>query len=338
MATVNTELISLAGLGAFAEEAKKTFATVEALQAVSTKANSAVQKVKVNDVEVTAVSNEVNLTAVTGTTNGTILIAGQAVPVKGLAALAYLATVGEDQLATALKDKINGAVSDIGILKGAETVDGSVKKTVADAIEAFTTLTTQNDQVDTFKEMVMWVAEHGTAAAALTSTVQSLEAMLDGIGGDGEATTVVGAIEEALEEIGADADTIAQIDTNKAAIAALVTLIGASSLESGTNNTNILTRIGNLDIKVQKNETDIATIMEALGLTEDGESEAGTVLDRLESVEGDVTALKSKVDGWTIASEESIRALLSGTSTSGGTSTGGEDEEEEVNSGDGQDD
>lgn len=54
------------------------------------------------------------------------------------------------------------------------------------------------ESFDTLKEIAAWIAEHGTEAADLTAAVNKLQAILAGIGGEGEKATVVAYVTDAI--------------------------------------------------------------------------------------------------------------------------------------------
>ena len=57
------------------------------------------------------------------------------------------------------------------VLNGADTVDGSVAKQVKDAINKFATDVTNDETIDTFKELVDYAASHNSEYATLAGTV-----------------------------------------------------------------------------------------------------------------------------------------------------------------------
>lgn len=63
-----------------------------------------------------------------------------------------------------------------------------VAKIVADAPEAY----------DTLKEISDWISNHSDDAAAMNSSILALEAIVDGIGGEGEKATVVAYVTDAI--------------------------------------------------------------------------------------------------------------------------------------------
>jgi hypothetical protein len=57
------------------------------------------------------------------------------------------------------------------VLNGADTVDGSVASQVKDAINKFATDVTNNETIDTFKELLDYAASHNSEYATLAGTV-----------------------------------------------------------------------------------------------------------------------------------------------------------------------
>lgn len=87
--------------------------------------------------------------------------------------------VGADDT-TGLRKRIKTNEDAIGVLKG--TGEGSVTKAVNDAIDAFATKATDNGTIDTFKELVDWVAAHPEIVNGLTGDINKLKAILKGFG------------------------------------------------------------------------------------------------------------------------------------------------------------
>nr|DAQ11146.1 MAG TPA: hypothetical protein [Caudoviricetes sp.] len=132
-----------------------------------------------------------------------------------------------------VKASIKANADAIGVLNGADTVDGSVAKAVK---TAQTTLQSNIDTVsgkvttlvgsvkgddaksartiaseevakivagadtayDTLKEISDWISGHKTDAAAMNSAITVLEGIVDGIGGEGEKATVKAYVDDAI--------------------------------------------------------------------------------------------------------------------------------------------
>lgn len=168
--------------------------------------------VKVNGTALDIAEKMVNILIASGSANGTIAVNGANVAVKGLAALAYKAEITESELASALKTVINGkaAQSDVTTLQNAistlnGTGTGSVKKTVDDAINDFATSVSNDGTVNKFKELVDWVAEHGTDASEMADGIEqnktdisNLAKLIGSLPEGAVSTTIVAYIAEAI--------------------------------------------------------------------------------------------------------------------------------------------
>jgi len=164
--------------------------------------------VKVNGVALSIASKIVDILIATGSTNGTISVQGTDVPIKGLAALAYKANVSADELDAALKAVIDAKAesSEVSVLSGKidtlnGTGSGSVSKAITDAFNDFATKVSDDGVVNSYKELIDWVAEHGGEAAQMTAAITNIENLLTGIGGEGDPATVKAAIAAAINDL-----------------------------------------------------------------------------------------------------------------------------------------
>lgn len=169
-----------------------------------------IEGVKVNGTLLALVDKIADILIAQGSENGTIAVNGVDVAVKGLAALAYKSEVEMSDLAAALQAVINAKAeqSDLNTLSGrVDTLEGegegSIKKAIDAAINKFATDITENEKIDTFKELVDWIAEHGVEAGE----------MADGISSNKTAIEALQALVGSLPE-GTSAKTIVEyIDT-----------------------------------------------------------------------------------------------------------------------------
>lgn len=99
----------------------------------------------------------------------------------------------------AVKADIKKNTDAIGVLNGSGT--GSVKKTVDDAINKFATDVSDDKVVNSYKELIDWVAAHGSEAAEMADAITALQAIVDGIGDEGEKTTVVAYVNDAISNL-----------------------------------------------------------------------------------------------------------------------------------------
>ena len=104
--------------------------------------------------------------------------------------------VGTDDT-TGLRKRIKTNEDAITTLNG--TGEGSVTKAVNDAIDAFATKATDNGTIDTFKELVEWVAAHPEIVNGLTGDINKLKAILKGFGtAEGQSPEVKAYIDSAI--------------------------------------------------------------------------------------------------------------------------------------------
>ena len=99
---------------------------------------------------------------------------------------------------TEIKAKVQANTNAIGVLNGEATVEGSVKKTVADEIAKV--IADAPESFDTLKEISDWISNHSDDAAAMNSAITALQGILDGIGDteSGEKATVVAYVTDAI--------------------------------------------------------------------------------------------------------------------------------------------
>ena len=125
-----------------------------------------------------------------------------------------------------IKSKVQANTDAIGVLNGEATVEGSVKKTVADEIAKV--VAGAPESFDTLKELSDWIATHGQDAAEMNSAIVALQNILDGIGDteSGEKATVVAYVTDAIAALNiGDYATAAQLT---ALAGRVTTLEGAS--------------------------------------------------------------------------------------------------------------
>lgn len=107
--------------------------------------------------------------------------------------------VGADDTA-GLRKRIKTNENAIDVLNG--TGEGSVTKAVNDAINDFATKATENGTIDTFKELVDWVASHPDIVNGLTGDINKLKAILKGFGtAEGQSPEVKAYIDGAIKAL-----------------------------------------------------------------------------------------------------------------------------------------
>lgn len=192
--------------------------------------------VKVNGVALSIASKIVDILIATGAANGTIKVNGADVAVKGLAALAYKAKVSQTDLDTALAAVLDAKATqtDLNTLSGKVDVlngtgVGSVKKAIDDAFNDFSTKVSDDNVVNSYKELIDWAAKHGGEAAQMAASISTIEGLLAGIGGSGQPATVMAAITKAINDLNiGNYYTKAQVNTELAKKVDKVTGYGLS--------------------------------------------------------------------------------------------------------------
>lgn len=89
---------------------------------------------------------------------------------------------------TELEGKITANTNALSTLNGEG--EGSVKKAIDDAINKFATDVTNDDVVNSYKELIDWAAEHGGEAAEMAAAIEANETAI------GELETFIGSLPE----------------------------------------------------------------------------------------------------------------------------------------------
>lgn len=178
--------------------------------------------------------------------------------------------VEEDK--TELQSQITTNADAIEVLNGDESVEGSVDKKVADAINEFATQITDDGTINTFKEVLNYISTHGGEATEMMAAIDTLETL---VGDKAVATQIAEAIEaKNLDQYATD-DELAE------AIARIVVLEGASHTHE---NATELAKIADGDVeKWNKAEENAAAYTDA-------------EIDKVEAVIGEVAEGKTVVE------------------------------------------
>lgn len=156
--------------------------------------------------------------------------------IGGLGSLAGKSEVAYDDLAAALKALIDGKAdgTTVATLVGEDTGKSvraisaeEVAKIVAGADESYNTL----------KEIADWIMSDTTGATKMANDITRLDAILDGIGGDGEQATVVAYVEAMIAALGI-ADYAKTADVN-AELAKKVDKVDGSRLMTNEEGTKL---------------------------------------------------------------------------------------------------
>lgn len=217
MAYDNTNLVKLAALKALAEKVKNDYALKTELSALSEKVDGIVnaggepnklEGIKVNGTLLTLADKIADILIKESTANGKISVNDVDVPVHGLAALAYKAEVSETELSAALKAAIDAKAkqADLDTLTGEG--EGSIKKMIDAAINKFATDVSDDNVVNSYKELIDWVATHGKEATKMAggisdnkTAIADLKKLVGTLPEGATSTTVVAYIAEAISAL-----------------------------------------------------------------------------------------------------------------------------------------
>lgn len=217
MAYDTSKLTKLAALKALAQKVQSDYALKKDLTALTEKVNGLVtaggepnklEGIKVNGTLLELVDKIADILIKESTTNGNISINNVDIPVHGLAALAYKSEVSESDLAVTLKAILDAKAkqADLDTLTG--TGEGSISKMIDAAINKFATDVTDDNVVNSYKELIDWVATHGPEAAQMTGDISAnktaiadLKTLVGTLPEGATSTTVVAYITEAIKAL-----------------------------------------------------------------------------------------------------------------------------------------
>lgn len=156
--------------------------------------------------------------------------------IDGLGSLAGKSEVAYDDLAAALKALIDGKAegSVVATLVGEDT--GKSVRAIS-AEEVAKTVAGADASYDTLKEIADWILNDTTGAAKMANDVARLDAILAGIGGEGEQATVVAHVQAMIDALGIG-DYAKTADVN-AALADKVDKVDGSRLMTNAEGTKL---------------------------------------------------------------------------------------------------
>lgn len=99
---------------------------------------------------------------------------------------------------TAVKGLIKSNKDAIDVLNGGDTIEGSVAKSVKDAINDFSTKISEDGMVNTFKELVDYVAAHGSEYTDAIADIAANKSAIDTLNGTGTGS-VSKAVNDAID-------------------------------------------------------------------------------------------------------------------------------------------
>ena len=213
MAYDTSKLTKLAALKALAQKVQSSYALQKDLTALSKRVDGLVpaggepnklEGIKVNGTLLTLADKIADILIQESTANGNISVNNVDVPIHGLAALAYKSEVSENDLAATLKAILDAKAkqADLG------TGEGSISKMIDAAINKFATDVTDDNVVNSYKELIDWVATHGPEATQMAgdisankTAIANLKTLVGTLPEGATSTTVVAYITEAINAL-----------------------------------------------------------------------------------------------------------------------------------------
>lgn len=193
---------------------------------------------------------------------------------------------------TEVKNSIKANKDAIDKLNGTSAVDGSVEKKIADAINDFSTKVSDDNTVNTFKELIDYAATHQGEYSTLSGEVQTNKnaiATLNGTGAGSVTKTVNDAVSAAQETLQSDIDGKVDKVTGK----------GLSTNDYTTDEKNKLKDIAagaqvNVIETVKVNGVALTPSSKAVNVT----VPTGALADKSEVAKADLaSALKTEIEG-----------------------------------------
>lgn len=193
---------------------------------------------------------------------------------------------------TEVKNSIKANKDAIDKLNGTSAVEGSVDKKIADAINDFSTKVSEDNTVNTFKELIDYAATHQGEYSTLSGEVQTNKnaiATLNGTGAGSVTKTVNDAVSAAQETLQSDIDGKVDKVTGK----------GLSTNDYTTDEKNKLKGIAagaqvNVIETVKVNGVALTPSSKAVNVT----VPTGALADKSEVAKADLaSALKTEIEG-----------------------------------------
>lgn len=112
--------------------------------------------------------------------------------------------ISDDYLKAADKEALQGSIDAVSgkvtTLIG-EDANKSVRTIANEELAAQLIAEGAKESLDTLQEIAAWIQSHPDDASAMNDAIQALEAIVDGIGGEGESATVVAYVTSAIEAL-----------------------------------------------------------------------------------------------------------------------------------------
>lgn len=186
--------------------------------------------------------------------------------------------------------KVTANTNAIAVLNGDSTTEGSVDKKVADAINEFATQISDDGTINTYKEILNYISEHGGEANDMMAAIDALEAL---VGDTAVATQIANAIA---------AENLAQYATDDELAEAIARIVVLEGTKHTHENAEVLNGITAEKVTVWDNSLDdskaytdeqIAAVEEAV----EAKAEASALADEVaarEALDARVVVVEGK--------------------------------------------
>ena len=142
-----------------------------------------IENIAINDLDISLDKKTAAINIEEGSADGTISVQGADIPVHGLKSLAYKSSIAKSDLTYDLAELLDSksSVTDLSVLNDKINVlngvgAGSIKKAIDDAFNDFSTNISNDGLVNSYKELIDWVAIHGGEAAEMAASIANIEA------------------------------------------------------------------------------------------------------------------------------------------------------------------
>lgn len=201
-----------------------------------------------------------------------------------------------------LASRVKANEDAIIVLNGADTVDGSIAKTVKDEINSFAEKISDDGTINTFKELIDYATEHTSEYSELAGIVQNNSSALEVLNGNAEtAGSVAKAVKDAVD---AESSRATGVEGG------LDTRIKALEDDHVTEEAlgNVVERLGGIDTEISGIKETHATDKKSLEDAIAAEKKAREEADALKANVADVNATVEGINA-EIAKKATITAL-----------------------------
>lgn len=180
-------------------------------------------------------------------------------------ALGYATTSSVTELSATVtnisnaQDELEGRVKanedSLTVLKGSASVEGSIDKKIADALNDFATKATDDETINTFKELIDYAASHKGEYSTLSGSVQTNTEAIATLNGE---ATEAGSVAKKIKDV---TDPLSErIDALESGSGSTITESQITQWNAAQENVIETVKIGGTALKVEEKAVNIASI------------------------------------------------------------------------------